>query len=359
LLQIQNCSREVTAISIVDKIETTQNISVEQLQQLLAGQENVYLKKRAAAAAQGIYGRSIYIRGLIEFTNYCQNDCFYCGIRRSNQETERYRLTEDEILACCIEGYRLGYRTFVLQGGEDAYFTDDRVCRLIGSIKKKFGDCAVTLSIGEKSRASYERYFSAGADRYLLRHETADMRHYQKLHPAEMSLSRRRECLYNLKELGFQVGAGFMVGSPGQTADTLLADLQFLRELQPHMVGIGPFIPQHATPFGREKAGSCEQTLTLLSIVRLLLPHALLPATTALGTLLPKGREAGILAGANVLMPNLSPRSVRRKYTLYDHKLYSGEESAQYTAALKRSINAIGYEIVTDIGDFKPDINVG
>lgn len=340
-------------ISVVDNIEEKRNITLEELQCLLDGQESEYLRERAAATAQSVYGKAVYVRGLIEFTNYCRNNCLYCGIRCGNLDAERYRLDRDDILACCSMGYGLGYRTFVLQGGEDNYFTDDRICHLVRSIKERYSDCAVTLSIGEKSRESYEAYFAAGADRYLLRHETADEEHYNRLHPKEMSLANRKRCLRDLKEIGFQVGAGFMVGSPYQTVENIWEDLQFLRELRPHMVGIGPFIPQHSTPFAGEKAGTLEMTLTLLSIIRLLLPRVLLPATTALGTIHPLGREKGILAGANVVMPNLSPKDVRKKYTLYDNKICTGEEAAECIGCLKNRISNIGYEIVCDRGDFK------
>lgn len=343
----------VILISIVDNIEAKRNISLHELQLLLNGQEAEYLRERAAATAQKFYGKDIYVRGLIEFTNYCKNDCFYCGIRRSNREADRYRLGIDEILTCCYIGYDLGYRTFVLQGGEDMFFTDDVMCHIVSGMKKRFSDCAVTLSLGERSRESYERLFAAGADRYLLRHETAKEEHYRLLHPAEMFLENRMKCLRDLKEIGFQVGAGFMVGSPYQTVENIFADLQFLRDFQPHMVGIGPFIPQHSTPFANEAAGTCDLTLKLLSIVRLLLPNVLLPATTALGTVDPAGREKGIMAGANVVMPNLSPKDVREKYMLYDNKLCTGKEAAEYIGALKHSISNIGYQIVCDRGDFK------
>ncbi|MCR5176963.1 MAG: [FeFe] hydrogenase H-cluster radical SAM maturase HydE [Anaerovibrio sp.] len=326
---------------------------MDQLLYLLEGNEAEYLRDRAWAVRSRIYGNAVYIRGLIEFTNHCRNNCYYCGIRRGNSHAVRYRLSDEEIMECCHLGYGLGYRTFVLQGGEDPYYTDNRICKLIKSIRDKFPDCAITLSIGEKNRESYQRYFEAGADRYLLRHETADMTHYGKLHPPELSLSNRMECLRNLKEIGYQVGAGFMVGSPGQTARTLYKDLQFLRELDPHMVGIGPFIPQHDTPFGNCAAGKAEMTVTLLAIVRLLLPHVLLPATTALGTIEHQGRERGLLAGANVIMPNLSPKGVRKKYTLYDNKICTGEEAAEGLEGLKKSVEGIGCKIVCDRGDYR------
>ena len=340
---------------IIDSLEQNGILEKEQLTVLLEtkNQEAIeYLQERARKTAHKIYGNKVYIRGLIEFTNYCKNDCYYCGIRRSNCHADRYRLSQEQILSCCKTGYELGFRTFVLQGGEDPYFTDEKICTLVSEIKKVYPDCAVTLSIGEKERESYEAYFKAGADRYLLRHETADEMHYRKLHPAEMSLSHRKQCLRNLKEIGYQTGCGFMVGSPGQTVDTLYEDLTFIRELQPEMVGIGPFIPQKDTPFGEEAAGTLEQTLRLLSIIRLMHPHVLLPSTTALGTIHPLGREKGIRAGANVVMPNLSPVNVREKYKLYDNKICTGDEAAECRFCMQRRMESVGYEVVTDRGDY-------
>jgi biotin synthase len=339
----------------IDQIQKEQNIDRESLSLLLQTQDEEalrYLRERARTVADEIYGKQIFIRGLVEFTNYCKNDCLYCGIRRSNGNADRYRLTEDEILSCCANGYELGFRTFVLQGGEDPYFTDARICALVRQIKARYPDCAVTLSIGEKERESYQAFFDAGADRYLLRHETADETHYASLHPPELSLAHRKQCLRNLKEIGYQVGCGFMVGSPGQTVDTLYEDLQFIKELQPHMVGIGPFIPQKDTPFGQEKAGTLEQTLRLLSIIRLIHPHVLLPATTALGTIHPLGREKGIQAGANVVMPNLSPVAVREKYKLYDNKICTGDEAAECRFCMSRRMESIGYQVVVARGDY-------
>ena len=303
--------------STINKVKQSRNISLEQLKLLLEINDDEgirFIREEAVKVCQKTYGNQVLIRGLIEFTNFCKNDCYYCGIRRSNSQADRYRLTKEQMLDCCASGYELGFRTFVLQGGEDGYFTDDKICDLVSAIKEKYPDCAVTLSIGEKSKESYKRYFDAGADRYLLRHETADEAHYKKLHPEEMSLAHRKQCLWDLKEIGYQVGCGFMVGSPGQTVETLYEDLQFIRELQPHMVGIGPFISQKDTPFADKASGTMEQTLKLLAIIRLIHPHVLLPATTALGTIHPKGRELGILSGANVVMPNLSPVNVREKY---------------------------------------------
>ena len=307
----------------------------------------------ARECTEKYYGRGVYTRGLIEFTNYCKNNCHYCGIQRGNQEVERYRLSKEEILSCCEEGYSLGFRTFVLQGGEDPYFTDEKIVEIVQTIKKAFPDCAVTLSIGEKSRASYEKYFLAGADRYLLRHETADKEHYQYLHPKELSWEHRMRCLKDLKDIGFQVGCGFMVGSPHQTAKTLAKDLYFIQEFQPDMCGIGPFIPQHATVFAKETAGTLQDTLFLLSLLRLIHPNMLIPATTALGTIDKRGRELGILSGANVLMPNLSPTAVRKKYLLYDNKICTGDESAQCRACLSRRMESIGAHLLVDRGDVK------
>ena len=339
---------------IVDDVRRSQDISYDQLVELMTLEDKAdieYLRQTARAAADSVYGKNVYVRGLIEFTNYCKNDCYYCGIRHSNREADRYRLTDDQIMECCQAGYELGFRTFVLQGGEDPYYTDDRICSIVGQIKKLYPDCAVTLSIGEKERASYQRYFDAGADRYLLRHETANACHYRKLHPSELTLERRKQCLWDLKEIGYQVGAGFMVGSPGQTLETLYDDMRFIKELEPHMVGIGPFIPQHATPFKDEKPGTLEDTLKLLSIIRLIHPNVLLPATTALGTIHPLGREKGILAGANVVMPNLSPVSVRKKYELYDNKICTGDEAAECRNCLQGRMRKIGYDIPVDRGD--------
>ena len=297
------------------------------------------------------FGNEVYTRGLIEISNYCKNDCIYCGIRRSNQNAERYRLSEEEILSCCKSGYALGFRTFVLQGGEDGYYTDDLLEDLLHKIKAAYPDCAITLSLGERSRESYERLYTAGADRYLLRHETANEAHYGKLHPAEMSLKNRKQCLYTLKEIGYQVGCGIMVGSPYQTIDNLVEDLAFMKTFNPHMVGIGPFIPQKDTPFGEMEPGSLEMTLFLLAIIRLMLPKVLLPATTALGTIHSRGRELGILAGGNVVMPNLSPVKVRKKYALYDNKICTGEEAAECRGCLGNRMESIGYKLVVSRGD--------
>lgn len=341
---------------LIDKLETEHILPKSELAEIITGhtpETDEYLFAKARAVREKIYGKDVYMRGLIEFTNYCKNDCLYCGIRRSAKNAERYRLTEEQILDCCETGYGLGFRTFVLQGGEDGFYTDDKIVSIVSDIKAKFPDCAVTLSIGEKSRESYEKFRKAGADRYLLRHETANSEHYGKLHPKELSLENRMRCLSDLKELGFQTGCGFMVGSPYQTAENLAEDLLYIHRLQPHMVGIGPFIPHHDTPFAEEKQGSLETTLLMLGLTRLIVPNVLLPATTALGTIHPKGREMGILAGANVVMPNLSPQDVRKKYLLYDNKICTGDEAAECIACLGRRMESIGYSLVSARGDFK------
>ena len=300
---------------------------------------------------RAVYGDDVYIRGLIEFTNHCRNNCYYCGIRRDNTQAKRYRMTEEEILACCDEGYALGFRTFVLQGGEDPWFTDGRVCRIVSGIRARYPDCAITLSIGERPRESYQAFFDAGANRYLLRHETASNAHYRKLHPGSMSLENRKRCLFDLKEIGYQVGSGFMVGSPYQTMEDLIEDLRFLQTLQPEMIGIGPYVTHSETPFAGFPGGSLPLTLRLIAVLRLMFPYALIPATTALGTIHPRGRELGLKAGANVVMPNLSPVKVRKLYELYDNKICTGEESAQCRGCLEGRVRSAGYQIVTAVGD--------
>ncbi len=301
------------------------------------------------------YGDEVFVRGLIEFSNYCRNDCYYCGIRRSNGSAERYRLTKEEIMECAASGYGLGYRTFVLQSGEDPYYTDDRICEIVAALRAAHPDCAITLSIGEKPKESYRAYFEAGANRYLLRHETADSGHYGKLHPASMSPDNRKRCLFDLKEIGYQVGAGFMVGTPGQTAENLVSDFRFMQELRPDMIGIGPFMTHSQTPFAGCPNGSFPLTLRLLAVTRLMFPYALIPATTALGTIHPLGREQGLKAGCNVVMPNLSPVRFRKKYELYDNKICTGEESAECRSCLEARVAAAGYRVVTDVGDVRRD----
>ena len=341
---------------MIDRLTRAHSLSTEEYETLITERNPEtasLLQQRADNVRKSVYGNKVYTRGLIEISSYCKNDCLYCGIRCSNRKAERYRLTPEQILDCCEEGYRLGFRTFVLQGGEDPRFDDELLCGLLRKIKQLYPDCAITLSLGERSRTSYELLFQAGADRYLLRHETACKSHYQKLHPEIMSFDHRMHCLKELKDIGYQVGCGFMVGSPFQTAADLAMDLKFIEEFHPHMCGIGPFIPHKDTPFGEKNAGSVELTCYLLSILRLIQPNLLLPATTALGTLDPQGREKGIQAGANVVMPNLSPVDVRKKYALYDNKICTGEESAQCRDCLAARISSIGYELVVDRGDPK------
>lgn len=311
------------------------------------------LAKEACRIRDEVYGKKVFIRGLIEISNICKNDCYYCGIRKSNAHCVRYRLTHEEILECCEEGYNLGFRTFVLQGGEDGYYTDKVLCGILAEIKSRFPECAVTLSLGERTYKSYLALFNAGADRYLLRHETADTEHYSRLHPKELTLENRMRCLNDLRDIGYQVGAGFMVGSPYQTVDHIAKDLCFIQDFKPDMCGIGPFIPHKDTPFCDYDGGSADLTCFLLSVIRIIHPCVLLPATTALGTVSEDGRERGILSGANVVMPNLSPASVRKKYQLYNNKLSDGAESAQCLQQLKERVALTGCEITVDRGDVK------
>lgn len=337
----------MTARKVAEKLATVGTLTREEILCLLeTDAEDEFLRQEARRRADGVFGKTIYLRGLVEISSFCKNDCYYCGLRRS-AKAARYRLNDEDIFAACQEGYKEGIRTFVLQGGEDGYFTDERVCNIIAVLKKEYPDAAITLSLGERSRESYARLKEAGADRYLLRHETANAEHYSKLHPPGMLFTSRMECLQNLKDLGFQVGAGFMVGSPYQTKETIAEDLLFLQEFRPHMIGIGPFIPQSKTPFAQFPAGSLSLTLKLLSILRLMHRRALLPATTALATLSKDGREQGILAGANVVMPNLSPPKVRGKYAIYDNKAFETIDE------VRQKLKAIGYEIKNVRGDYQ------
>lgn len=339
---------------LIDKLRKEQSLTREEWIKLIENRTPElaeYLFAQAREVREEHYGKNVYIRGLIEFTNYCRNDCYYCGIRKSNPNASRYRLIKEDILECCQHGYELGFRTFVLQGGEDGHFNDERMVEIVSAIKEQHPDCAITLSIGEKSKESYRKFYNAGAERYLLRHETYDSEHYSRLHPPILSAAERQQCLWDLKEIGYQVGTGFMVGSPYQTADNLAEDMLFLKELNPQMVGIGPFIPHKDTQFANEAAGTLELTLFMLGLIRLMLPKVLLPATTALGTIDPNGRELGILAGANVVMPNLSPLSVRKKYMLYNDKISTGDEAAESVEHLKLRMKKIGYEVVISRGD--------
>lgn len=341
-------------IQWIDRLHRGEALSAGEFAELIdrrTPELSEYLFSLARRVSRARFGNQIFTRGLIEISSFCKNNCRYCGIRRGNPNAQRYRLSEEEILSCCDMGERLGYKTFVLQGGEDAFFTDGRLIPLIQEIKRRHPDCALTLSLGERSRESYQALFDAGADRYLLRHEAADPQLYRALHPSEMKWENRVRCLYDLKEIGYQVGAGFMVGAPGQTSRHLARDLRFLAELKPQMVGIGPFVPHHDTEYRDRPAGSVELTLFLLGLIRLMLPDVLLPATTALGTVCPDGRERGVLAGANVVMPNLSPAEVRKKYSLYDNKLSTGAEDAGHWSELQARMQAIGYELTSQRGD--------
>ena len=339
---------------LIDKLYDNQILEKEEFVKLIDeidDEDLEYLFSLARKRREEYYGKDVYIRGLIEFTNYCRNDCLYCGIRRSNRNAKRYRLSEEEILRCADNGYELGFRTFVLQGGEDPYYTDERICSIVSEIKRRYPECAVTLSIGEKSYESYLKFYEAGADRYLLRHETANDEHYRKLHPKELSPENRKRCLFDLKKIGYQVGTGFMVGSPYQTTENLAEDLLFIKELQPDMVGIGPYITHKDTPFKDKKSGSVRQTLIMIALLRLMQPNLLLPATTALDTMDNKGRQKGIMAGANVSMPNLSPKSHRKDYSLYDNKISTGEEAAESVDKMAKKVRETGYEVVISRGD--------
>ncbi len=341
-------------LELIDKLYETHSLSVEEYEYLITNKCDKAvekLKRYAVETRKKYYSNHVYVRGLIEVSNICKNDCYYCGIRKSNLNCDRYRLSKSQILECCDEGYALGFRTFVLQGGEDGTFSDEWLCDLITTIKSRYPDCAITLSLGEREKESYQKLYDSGADRYLLRHETADEFHYSQLHPSNLTLENRIKCLHDLKEIGFQVGCGFMVGSPHQSTKNIAQDLKFIENFQPDMCGVGPFIPHKDTIYKNEKAGDAELCCYLLSIIRLIKPNILLPATTALGTVKSDGRERGILSGANVIMPNLSPLSVRKKYALYDGKISTGDESAQSLANLKKSMHAIGYEVVVDRGD--------
>ena len=341
-------------LSLVDKLCERRSLSVDEYERLVAGRTPELaeeLARRAVAGRKRVWGTKVFARGLIEVSSYCVNDCYYCGIRRSNRQVARYRLSPERILACAEEGYGLGFRTFVLQGGEDPWFSDERLCDIVARVRSAHPDCAVTLSMGERSRASYQALHDAGAERYLLRHETANPLHYRRLHPPEMSFERRMRCLEDIRDIGYAVGIGFMVGSPYQQPRDLAMDLKLVEEFGPQMCGIGPFVAHHATPFASQESGSLELTCYLLSIIRLIGPGILLPATTALGSIHPQGREKGIMSGANVVMPNLSPADVRKDYELYDGKICTGEEAAECRGCLAARMRSIGYEIVVDRGD--------
>lgn len=341
-------------MSIVKELYEKKDLSDENLLHLLKNDEyDDELIKYANMRREEYYGKDVYIRGLIEFTNICKNNCYYCGIRAANTKVNRYRLNKEDILQCCDEGYELGFRTFVLQGGEDLHFNDEVLVDIVSSIRQNFPDCAITLSLGERSYNSYKALFDAGADRYLLRHETINEDHFNKIHPKNLSIEVRKQALFDLKKIGFQVGSGFMVGSPYQKIEFIVDDLRFLQKLQPDMIGIGPFLTHKDTPFNNFKNGSFHLTLKLISILRLLFPYSLIPSTTALGTINKEGRELGLKAGANVIMPNLSPENIRKEYTLYDNKVYSGNEAAESIKLLSELIKESGFNVAVNRGDVK------
>ncbi|MCI8306564.1 MAG: [FeFe] hydrogenase H-cluster radical SAM maturase HydE [Lachnospiraceae bacterium] len=341
---------------LVDELSCRHTLCDADMRKLISNTDDCdvsYLMEKAREAAGKVYGKDIYIRGLIEISNYCRNNCYYCGIRRGNDRAERYRLTMAEIRECIDYGYQLGFRTFVLQGGEDAALTDDFLTEIIGAVKTQYDDCAITLSIGERTYDSYVRLYDAGADRYLLRHETADSGHYGKLHPADMSYENRIKCLMQLKEIGYQTGCGMMIGSPYQTVDNIIKDIRLIERLKPHMVGLGPFIPHKDTQFADYAEGSAALTLKIMSVIRIMQPDVLLPSTTALETIVGDAHKTGILAGCNVIMPNLSPEHAKEKYMLYNNKAVSGSEDASGLSVLRANMESIGYNIVTGRGDCK------
>lgn len=346
----------MTCKDLIDKLNKEHTLSHSEWTELIADrteQDIEYAGEVARSIADQRFGKKIYFRGIIEFTNFCKNDCFYCGIRRSNSLVSRYRLDMEDILSSCEAGYLHGFRTFVLQGGEDAYFNDDIMCDIVKKIRERYPDCAITLSLGERSRESYQKLFDAGANRYLLRHESACDTLYAKWHPQELKLKNRLECLKNLREIGYQTGCGFMVGAPWQTAEDLACDMEFISEFKPQMVGIGPFIPHKDTPFGCYAAGEVGLTLFMMSLCRIMLPNVLLPATTALETVRGEGRKLGVLAGCNVVMPNLSPQNVRKKYLLYNDKAGTDDTVESGIRKLREHMSEIGYEVVCGRGDYK------
>lgn len=346
---------EKTNCNTIDRLHRGDDLSRDEWMVLLSSlnaDEREYLRSKAQEVAVAHYGKGVFVRALLEISSYCKNNCYYCGIRASNSNAQRYRLAKDEILECCKEADRLGFNTFVMQGGEDPRQTDEWVTDVVKTIRAAYPDKAITLSVGERSAEAYAAFKAAGADRFLLRHETRNDEHYSLLHPEMMSSENRRECLFTLKHLGFQTGSGMMIGSPGQTDEHLYEDIRFLEELQPQMIGIGPFLPAANTPFEKYNPGSADKTILMLSLLRLRFPNVLLPATTALATLCPDGMERAILAGANVVMPNISPVEQRKKYSIYDNKKSTGAESAQQMQQLEDRLNAIGYHIDYARGDF-------
>lgn len=339
--------------NLLVKAYETNNLTKEEIIDLLsnltpADRETLY--NYALKTKQAYYGNKVYLRGLIEFSNICRQDCLYCGIRASNSKVQRYRLMPEEILLCCDQAYQLGYRTFVLQSGEDLWYTEEIFVDLLKAVKERYPEVAVTLSIGERGAETYQRLFAAGADRFLMRHETASKELYEKLHPT-MRFENRRACLSVLKNLGYQVGAGFMVGLPGQASSDLAEDLRYLKEFHPDMIGIGPFIPHSETPLRAEKGGTVTGTLVMVALARLLIPDSLIPATTALGTLDPQGRELALQAGANVVMPIITPASVRKHYELYENKICGDDHPEDCRSCVEWRIRAAGFDVDPGRGD--------
>jgi len=347
--------------NLLEKAYQTNNLKNDEIIYLIKNithKDRELLYSYALKTKRAYYGDKVYLRGLIEFSNFCRQDCLYCGIRASNSKVERYRLTPGEILACCDQAYKLGYRTFVLQSGEDIWYTDEILVALVHEIKMRYPKVAITLSIGERRVGTYQSLFASGADRFLMRHETASKELYEKLHPT-MRFDDRRACLRALKDIGYQVGAGFMVGLPGQTLADLAEDLRYLKELQPDMIGIGPFIPHSETPLAAEKGGTLEATLVMVALARLLIPESLIPATTALGTLHPQGRELALKAGANVVMPIITPTSVRKQYALYENKICGDDQPEDCRYCIERRIQAAGFEVDLGRGDSTQFISLG
>jgi biotin synthase len=291
----------------------------------------------------------VHIRGIIEFSNYCMKNCFYCGLRRDNKTIERYRISEDEIIDTALKAGELGYKTILLQSGEDGGYTIEGLCAIIKRIRSNL-DCAITLSLGEKSFDEYRSLRDAGADRYLLRFETSDRGLFNKLKP-DSSYENRLDCIKNLKKLGFQVGSGFMVGLPGQTYEILADDILLLRELDLDMIGIGPFLSHHNTPLGNSASGTLDLTLRALAIIRILMPDVHIPATTAMGTVEKGGREKALQCGANVIMPNVTPIKYRKYYEIYPNKICIDDAPSDCRACIEGMLKSLGRAAATNKGD--------
>lgn len=333
---------------ILLKAKTHHNLEKSEIIQLLNSDGNE-LFKTADEVRQEFVGDEVHLRGLIEFTNICRQTCKYCGIRRENSKVNRYRLSKDEIISMARHGVRNGFKTLVMQGGEDSFFTKDLICEIIFEIKKM--DVALTLSLGERSFEDYKAFKDAGADRYLLRIETTDKELYKSVHPG-MSFENRKRCLYDLKSLGYETGTGCLIGLPGQTVESLADDILFFKELDADMVGVGPFIPHPETPFAKSSCGSFNLALKVMAITRLLLPNINIPATTAMETLSPNGRLIALQSGANVFMPNITEGVSPSKYEIYPDK--SGINGAKngIIGEINENLKVIG-RYVSDTKGFK------